>query len=311
MQPLYQTPMTLPPELDPGNQYAGPPGRAGLSDLMLRINDARARYGLQQQYGLTSPGSPKSPVQAILEEQMAKIEDRVAEVGKELAEDPGPKLSEEQIMAAIGQFQEQARMTATQKVLAGFAAGQMQSPYAGNRVIGASVAGVLGAGQQEIENQMSIQKHLVEMTRNLIDLKRQKILDKLKPLEIEGEIAGRKLERERVDENRDMAERQMQRQEENDQFAREKYYTEELPAKQIHQQLEVERSEMARWRAQMEQERLALAQQNDELRRALWESQQKKTAAQTKRIEETPIPGSGKPKGADGGFNQFRRGYGK
>lgn len=95
--------------------------------------------------------------------------------------------SPDKIAAMISDYQQQVALSKAQQVMMGFAEGQMQSPYAGNRVFGASIAGTLGAKQKDVQNKMSIQAQLVQYAQNMIDMKRKRI--ELDSAKIEGQYA--------------------------------------------------------------------------------------------------------------------------
>lgn len=110
-------------------------------------------------------------VQAATDKQMQD------EIMKSSNFDSSPAVSPDQIQAMVQQYQQDAEISGMQQVLSGFAQGQMASPYAGNRVMGASIAGALGAKQQDVQQKLSIQQQVINYAKELVDLKRQKVMD--------------------------------------------------------------------------------------------------------------------------------------
>jgi hypothetical protein len=123
----------------------------------------------------TAPAVPGAPQENIRAEVQRELQDQAQQEVAKAGEEPGLLDDSQQIMGWLTQQHQAAAMSNLQKTLLGFAEGQLQSPYAGNRVFGASIAGAIGANQKDIERKLSLSSQLMSYAQELLDHKRKKL----------------------------------------------------------------------------------------------------------------------------------------
>lgn len=148
--------------------FQSPSAQAMYGSPMVRPNPFLAAAGMpdSQQFANDFLSKAQSTAQAGIEEQGEQASDIAS---------GGSMLDENAIFGWLADQQKAIALNNVQKTLLGFAEGQMQSPYAGNRVFGASIAGAVGAHQKDIANKLSLTQQLMAYAQDMIDMKRKKI----------------------------------------------------------------------------------------------------------------------------------------